>query len=201
MVPPAGTKTKQGYELQLGTNNVAPFLFTKLLTPILLKTAKEQSDAGRVRVVWVSSSAAAAFSPTGGVDMENLDYKTDKSAWFKYGVSKAGNVLHAKEFARRYGGEGIISVVCIPGLAPCGLFRRSVMLIRVQSLNPGNLTTDLQRHVPGWQMLIINLMLHPPVFGAYTELFAGLSPAVTPEVNKSGWGKLFILCRVDGFVC
>jgi retinol dehydrogenase-12 len=115
MVPPQGSKTKQGYELQLGTNNVAPFLFTKLLTPILTKTAKE-APPGSVRVVWVSSSAAEAFSPKGGVDMENLDYKKDKAAWHKYGVSKAGNVLHAKEYARRFGGEGILSLVCVPAL-------------------------------------------------------------------------------------
>ena len=111
MIPPQGSKTKQGYELQLGTNNVAPFLFTKLLTPILASTAKT-SPTGSVRVVWVSSSAAEGFSPTNGVDMDNLDYKTDKSAWHKYGVSKAGNVLHCKEYAKRHEADGIISVVC-----------------------------------------------------------------------------------------
>lgn len=110
MVPPQGSKTKQGYELQLGTNNVAPFLFTKLLTPILASTAKA-SPPGAVRVVWTSSSAAEGISPTNGVDLANLDYKTDKSAWHKYGVSKAGNVLHSKEFAKKYAGDGIISVV------------------------------------------------------------------------------------------
>jgi hypothetical protein len=46
--------------------------------------------------------------------MGNLDYKTDKTAWHKYAVSKAGNVLHSKEFAKRYGGDGLISVVCDP---------------------------------------------------------------------------------------
>ena len=111
MVPPQGSKTKQGYELQLGTNNLAPFLFTKLLTPILASTAK-MSPPGTVRVVWVSSSAAEVFSPPNGVDMDNLDYKKDKDIWFKYGVSKAGNVLHSKEYAKRHAGDGIISVVC-----------------------------------------------------------------------------------------
>jgi len=110
MIPPQGSKTKQGYELQLGTNNVAPFLFTKLLTPILIKTAKV-APPGAVRVVWTSSSAAEGLSPKGGVDLSNLDYKTDKAAWAKYGVSKAGNVLHATEYAKRYGPEGITSVV------------------------------------------------------------------------------------------
>ncbi|KAI4671983.1 uncharacterized protein J4E78_000482 [Alternaria triticimaculans] len=51
MVPPVGSTTKQGYELQLGTNCVAPFLFTKLLTPILLETVKKEAK-GSVRVIW-----------------------------------------------------------------------------------------------------------------------------------------------------
>jgi retinol dehydrogenase 12 len=52
MIPPQGSKTKQGYELQLGTNNVAPFLFTKFLTPLLVETAKSATK-GSVRVLWV----------------------------------------------------------------------------------------------------------------------------------------------------
>ena len=64
-----------------------------------------------MRVVWTSSNAAEIFAPKNGVVMENLDYKKDQGAWHKYGVSKAGNVLHASEYARRFGGEGIVSVV------------------------------------------------------------------------------------------
>jgi retinol dehydrogenase 12 len=112
MIPPQGSVTKQKYELQLGTNNVAPFLFTKLLTPLLLETSKT-APAGSVRVVWVASSAAAAFSPPGGIVMEQLSYEKDQSAWFKYGFSKAGNILHGKEFARRYGKQGVVSIVSI----------------------------------------------------------------------------------------
>lgn len=112
MIPPQGSRTKQRFELQLGTNCVAPFLFTKLLTPLLVKTAKT-SEKGGVRVIWVSSSAAHLAAPTGGVDMQNLDYKKDQPAWAKYGVSKGGNVLHAIEYARRYKGDGIVSIVSL----------------------------------------------------------------------------------------
>lgn len=35
MTPPRGSKTAQGYELQLGTNNIAHFLLTRLLHPVL----------------------------------------------------------------------------------------------------------------------------------------------------------------------
>lgn len=96
--------------MQLGVNNLAPFLFTKMLLPALRNAVKEKGKGG-ARIVWTSSSMAELSSPQGGVDMGNLDYKVDKKAWEKYGTSKAGNVLHAKEFARREGGEGIISVV------------------------------------------------------------------------------------------
>ena len=114
MIPPQGSKTKQNFELQLGTNCVAPFLFTKLLKPILQNTAKNAAQ-GTVRVVWVGSSAVDLLSPQGGVNIDNLDYRVDKKPFEKYGVSKAGNVLHAKEFERRYGTDGIVSVVsCVP---------------------------------------------------------------------------------------
>ena len=105
MTPPQGSKTAQGYEKQLGTNNVAPFLLTKLLHPILAKTAST-APTDSVRVVWVSSSGTELLSPKGGVDMDNLDYKVDKDLWTKYGISKAGNVLHGSEFAKRFQSEG-----------------------------------------------------------------------------------------------
>lgn len=190
MVPPQGSKTKQGYELQLGTNNVAPFLFTKLLTPILIKTAKVEPP-GTVRVVWTSSTSAETSSPQNGVEMDNLDYKVDKGPWHKYGVSKAGNILHSKEYAARYAGEGIISVVCCC-FVPFPMRSGYISAYAVQSLNPGNLKTPLQRHVPGWQMVLLNLLLHTPIHGAYTELFAGLSPDITPELNGA-WSKSSLL--------
>jgi retinol dehydrogenase 12 len=110
MGPVPGLKTKQGYELQLGINTVAPFLFTKLLTPILIRTAKS-SPSGSVRVIWVSSSAAELLAPPGGLDVNNLDYIHEKSFPHIYGVSKAGNVLHSKEYARLYKPDGIVSLV------------------------------------------------------------------------------------------
>ncbi|KAI1354862.1 retinol dehydrogenase 12 [Xylaria sp. FL0043] len=160
MVPPKGSTTAQGYEKQLGTNALGPFLFTKELLGILTSTAKD-SPAGAVRVVWLSSSMVQFFAPIGGVDMDNLDYKTDKSAIHKYAVSKAANTLYSAELARRHGKDGIVSV----------------------SLDPGNLRTDLQREAAPWFRKIWNLPLNPAIYGAHTELFAGLSPAITEDKN------------------
>lgn len=114
MGTPKGGTTKQGYEEHLGINCVAPFLFTKLLTPVLRATAEKEEDKGSVRVVWVSSMAAYIAAPSGGIDMQNLDY-SKKDAWqsAKYGISKSGNILHALEYRRRYEGDGIVSIVCL----------------------------------------------------------------------------------------
>ncbi|PMD26405.1 short-chain dehydrogenase [Hyaloscypha hepaticicola] len=158
MNPPQGSKTAQGYELQLGTNCVGTFI--------------------SVRVVWVSSSAAEGLSPKGGVDMQNLDYKVEKLGMTKYGTSKAGNYLHATEFAKRYREEGIVSVL----------------------LNPENLDSELYRNQGGVVRWVLRrLVLYPPIYGAYTLLFAGLSEEVT--VEKSGdwvvpWGR-FMSIRGD----
>jgi hypothetical protein len=55
-----------------------------------------------------------------------------------------------------------------------------------QSLNPGNLRTNLNRHTAGYLKLILNfLFVYPPTFGGYTELFAGLSP----DVATADWGR------------
>jgi NAD(P)-dependent dehydrogenase (short-subunit alcohol dehydrogenase family) len=173
MVPPQGSTTKQGYELQLGTNCLGHFAFTRLLTPLLVQTARS-SAKGNVRVVWVSSSAAHVGSPTGGVDMQNLDYKSDKYSFQKYAVSKAGNVLHALEMRRQFEKDGIISV----------------------SLNPGNLNSELSRH-SGWiGVLVVKLITYPAVNGAYTEFFAGLSPELE-ALKQNEWGELCFYHDVD----
>ena len=49
--------TKDGYDLQFGTNVVGPHLFTELLMPALLAGVKSSSD-GHVRVITTSSSTA-----------------------------------------------------------------------------------------------------------------------------------------------
>ncbi len=112
MVPPPGSKTRQNYEAQLGTNCLGPFLFTKILTALLVETAKI-APRDSVRVVWLSSSAAETTAPTGGVVMTNLDYKKDESAWYKNGVSKAGNIFYSNEFAKKHRADGVLSVVSI----------------------------------------------------------------------------------------
>ena len=166
MIPPLA-KTPQGYEPQIAINNLGPFLLTKLLTPILRSTARSETPAS-IRVVWVSSSAAEApFSPKHGVPPPSeLSYEkfNARAGMVNYAISKAGNYLHATEYAKR-----TKDVVSIP-------------------MNPGNLSSDLwKEHGSVLRAFLRMFILHPPRYGAYSELFAGLSPMVT--VEKSGsWG-------------
>ncbi|KAI9711302.1 MAG: hypothetical protein M1820_002289 [Bogoriella megaspora] len=171
MMPPEGSKTEQGYELQMGTNCLGPYLFTKLLLPTLQRTAANSPTAS-VRVTWAASFGTEIMSPKpGGVILEEQGAPKILGKRVDYGQTKVGNVFLADQFAKRYGKDGIVSV----------------------SWNPGNLRTELQRHEAAWLVRVITaLMLHPARFGAYTELFAGWSPEVTPDKNGSyviPWGR------------
>ncbi|KAI0199344.1 short-chain dehydrogenase [Astrocystis sublimbata] len=171
MVPPAGSVTAQGWELQLGTNVLGTFLLSRCLNPVLAATAKSgAAESNSVRVVWVSS-AAAEDAPKPAIDFENMDYKRhDESQWQKYARSKAGNILHACEAARRSEREddGVLHV----------------------SLHPGIFPTDLQRTMPGWQAYLVKMMGKDPKYGAYTQLYAGLDRSVTNGSFVGPYGKL-----------
>ena len=154
-------RTPQGYEMHLGVNCLGPFLFTKLLAPTLVATAKDESvPPNTVRVVFLSSFAAELFAEKNvGIDMKNLDYHADKPAKYRYGVSKAADWAYAVELSRRYKGEGIIGL----------------------GVNPGNLRSDLFRHQSRIFRLLTGPANYPVINGAYTQLWAGLSPEVTAD--------------------
>lgn len=113
MYPPHGSKSAQGYELQLATNVLGPFLFTKLLMPILKKTA-ETAPKGSVRVSW-ASSLGMELTKQGGVQFEDdgiipKDYGGGRET---YGASKAANFFLAYECGKRYGDrDGVLHNVC-----------------------------------------------------------------------------------------
>ncbi|OQD67357.1 hypothetical protein PENDEC_c039G06905 [Penicillium decumbens] len=157
MIPPKGTKTAQGHDLQFGTNVLGPFLFTKLLIPVMAQTAKTAAP-GSVRVIWAASLAIQVMSPNGGgiiLDGSGAPKILD-SQQTNYGQTKVANVLLAFKTQELYGSQGIRSV----------------------SFNPGNLKTELQRHSTGLMMKVAESMLYPAIFGAYTELYSGWSEEI-----------------------
>ena len=118
MVPPPGSKGAQEMDLTYQTNILGPFLFTKLLLPILKHTA-DSEPKGTVRVSWAGSLAVDLQSPKGGVAWkkdndgeEGLDESVSNVV--TYGVSKAANYFFAHEFAKRFGTrDGVLHNVSI----------------------------------------------------------------------------------------
>ncbi|EKV16572.1 Short-chain dehydrogenase/reductase SDR [Penicillium digitatum] len=115
MALPPG-ETEMGHEIQLGTNHTGHFYLTKLLLPILLKTAEEPgSDVRVVSLASVGHNFAPAFENI--LDQEKLK-KANTLA--RYGASKAANILFAAELSRRY--PSITSVAVHPGIIVTNLY-------------------------------------------------------------------------------
>jgi retinol dehydrogenase 12 len=162
-------RTAQGYERHLQTNCLGPFLLYKFLAPILTATAEDPATPPHtVRTVWLSSVAAELFSEKQtGFCLNNLDYRANaKDANYRYGVSKLGNWAYAVELARRDWGGTTSKVIHL-------------------SVNPGNLRTNLQRHQSAILKTLTFPLTYPSINGAYTELWAALSPEVTAERSGS----------------
>lgn len=90
--------TKEGYEIQFGTNHIGHALFTKLLMPVLLATAEEPNSD--VRIINVSSMGHY-MAPSGGIIWDQAALESYTTAR-RYGQSKLANILFSEELATRY---------------------------------------------------------------------------------------------------
>ncbi|KAJ5956781.1 hypothetical protein N7501_011060 [Penicillium viridicatum] len=168
-----GAKTAQGFEAMVGMHCIATLLFTELLRPQLrAAAAAPETPHGSVRVVWTSSFLAEGASPPNGIDFTVLDEGT-KDRTRNYAVSKVGTWMLGRELARRsqVDQDNIVSVV----------------------QNPGNLNAGSYAGTPAVAMFFISPLLHEAKFGAYTELYAGLSSEITLEKNGAyiiPWGRI-----------
>lgn len=108
--------TKEGYEIQFGTNHVGHALLTKLLMPVLLETAKKP-DAD-VRIVNLSSMGHH-MAPSGGIIWDQKALEQQKT-WRRYGQAKLANILFTRELAARY--PQITSVAIHPGVILTDLY-------------------------------------------------------------------------------
>jgi NAD(P)-dependent dehydrogenase (short-subunit alcohol dehydrogenase family) len=111
MAPPR-RETKDGFELQFGTNHLGHFALTGRLIESLL-------SAPAPRVVNVSSIAHRA----GKMDFDDLNWENGYSRWPAYGRSKLANLLFTQELARRAeaAGTNLIAAASHPGYASTNL--------------------------------------------------------------------------------
>jgi NAD(P)-dependent dehydrogenase (short-subunit alcohol dehydrogenase family) len=184
MVPPH-LKTKEGFELQMGTNHLGHFLLTALLRPLLEATATASEPA---RVVLVSS-VGHRF---GYLRLGRLGENTFPGGIYErtvaYGASKLANLLFAKEFAHRYPLSAAPSSVQTGAPASASAGGRVLAV----SCHPGVVRTELMRHLPLLHRLMDTLLaplthtcFKAPVEGAQTQLFLTLAPA--QELQHGGY--------------
>ena len=122
MIPPL-RRTRQGHELQFGTNHLGHFALTARMLPLLEATP----DA---RIVVVSSAA----QNIGRIDFDDLDWRARTyHAWPAYGQSKLANMLFALELQRRLAASG--------------------SSLTVTASHPGWTSTNLTRTAGPWQVL------------------------------------------------
>ena len=169
--------TKDGYEIQFGTNHVGHAALAKLLLPTLLRTA-EQPGAD-VRVV-VLTSAGLGMAPAVGVNFDEVKTSGTSSRTFTlYGQSKIANALYAKEFARKY-----------PQL-------------RISSIHPGGVATNLAEPLANSNFFLKALLsLAPYVLttvqsGARNQLWGSVSKDVVNGEYYTPVGKVGSGLRVD----
>ena len=115
MMPPFST-TREGFEIQLGTNHLGHFLLTALLMPSL-------NAAASPRVVSVSSNA----HKQGKLDLDHSWTAQNYSTIRAYADSKLANLVFAVELGRRLksAGSKVISVAAHPGWTHTPLFRHT----------------------------------------------------------------------------
>nr|POE87143.1 putative oxidoreductase [Quercus suber] len=156
---PLKSTTAQGYEIHMGINCLGPYLFTKLLTPILLQSV-HVATPNSVRVIFTSSQIVDSMGPAGGVSLAEQEpgkWPDDKN--HVYSASKVGNWFMASELDKRVRKNGVVSI----------------------TQNPGNLRTKAWDPAPWIMKFMMSPFMYEANYGAYTELWCGLSPDITTD--------------------
>lgn len=108
MAIPEFQTTKEGVEMQFGSNHLGHFLLTNLLTGKILKAGRGS------RIVNVSSTGFELA----GVRFDDWNFEEGKvyNPWLGYAQSKTANVLFSAGLAQKLKSKGIQSYALQPGL-------------------------------------------------------------------------------------
>ena len=116
------SQTKDGIEMQIGTNHVGHFHLTTLLLPQLIAGSPS-------RVVNVASMGhkMASMSLESLADRSSLFHVTQKnySGWRAYGNSKLANILFARTLNAKYAAQGVTAYSVHPGVVATDLGRQN----------------------------------------------------------------------------
>lgn len=166
--------TKDGYEIQIGTNSLGPHYLTRLMIPFLEAALKQTPDRPP-RVVFTSSLLHRFSSPDGFTPKDPTGENTKRPFHTsainrRYATSKLANILSANKFQREFGAKGIV----------------------FSSVHPGALRTEIMRE---WKSPVHKFMrwafFYPQEMGPLTQLYAGTAPetAVKGGSYFAPWGR------------
>lgn len=146
MYPSPRQTTKDGFELQFGTNHLGHFALTGLLLENLLPVEGS-------RVVTVSSVGHRILAK---IHFDDLQFERSYNRVAAYGQSKLSNLMFTYELQRRLGGhnEGTIALAAHPGFSD----------------------TELMRHLPGFLQPLTPLVAQNAAMGALPTLRAATDP-------------------------
>jgi NAD(P)-dependent dehydrogenase (short-subunit alcohol dehydrogenase family) len=181
MNPPA-SKTKDGFELQFGTNHLGHFLLTELLLDALKKTEA-------ARIVNVSSCFHdKAMGREGKIHFDDLHFeRTQYDGWTAYAQSKLANLLHAKRLAVRLQGTGVTAVSVHPGWVSTNLIHYSMpVFMQNVILKP---ILKLAGMIEPWEGAQSSLycLLSPEVPSQNGSYFSQFGIYRNKEASKGGW--------------
>ncbi|WP_338449860.1 oxidoreductase [Niallia oryzisoli] len=150
MMPPH-SKTKDGFELQFGSNHLGHFALTGQLLPLLKNTPGS-------RVVTISSLAHKGAK----ILFDNLDGSKGYKKFQFYGQSKLANLMFAKELDKRLKENRLeaISLACHPGISSTNLFKFG------------------KKDAPNFLKSFAGRLLQPASMGALPTIYAATSPSL-----------------------
>lgn len=156
MATPTRQTTKDGFELQLGTNYLSHFALTARLLPLLVR-------GGKTRVVQLSSLAHRQ----GKIHFDDLQLERGYTPWKAYTQSKLAMLIFALELQKRSdaNGWGLTSNAAHPGYA------------RTDIIANGPGADSIQATV---HRLIGPLFSHSSAAGALPTLYAATAPEARP---------------------
>eukprot|EP00400_MALV-I_sp_L67-5_P000637 gene637-232_t len=119
MAVPERQETKQGFEMQMGTNYIGPWVFTELLRSRI-------KYGGRI-VIAASNYSDQGRKVKAQIFFDDLHFKKNQyDAFVAYGQSKLANVLHAMELANLVKQDNITVVSHHPGYVATNLLNHKL---------------------------------------------------------------------------
>lgn len=149
-------ETKDGLEMQIGTNHFGHFLLTNLLLDVIKLSAP-------ARIINVSSEG----HKIGRINKVKDDLLFEKSynKWIAYGTSKLANILFTRALARRLCGTGVTVNSLHPGVVKTELGKELSRFIQIL-LKP------------------MYVFLKTPKMGAQTSIMLAVDPDLNEVTGK-----------------